>query len=231
VVGLAVLAALLFRTFLFEAFSIPSGSMLPTLLAGDTVIVAKLAYGLSRYSLPIWHPPFVGRLFGRLPARGDVVVFKLPRQPNEDYIKRVVGLPGDRVQMIGGVLYVNGTAAAEERVADWRDPDDAGLPRIPQLEESLPGGEPHPILKQRDHAPLDDTLEWLVPDDAVFVMGDNRDASEDSRAMNQVGFVPLDNLVGRAEFRLFSLADRTPWWALWRWPATLRIDRALTRIR
>lgn len=228
--GLACAAALLFRTFGYEAFNIPSGSMMPTLIAGDEVIVSKLSYGLSRYSLPFWHPDIAGRLFGRSPVRGDVVVFKLPSNPDEDYIKRVIGLPGDRVQMIGGLLYINGVQVPAERVGDFLDPADGIKDRMPQLVETLPAGISHPMLNTREHATTDQSPVWVVPMGHVFVMGDNRDVSEDSRAMDTVGFVPLDNLVGRAELRLFSLGDRTPWWQLWKWPSALRRARVLTRI-
>lgn len=229
VCAVAILAAILFRTFGYEAFNIPSRSMMPTLLTGDTVLVSKHAYGFSRYSFPFWYPPLSGRIGGRLPARGDVAVFKLPRDPESYYIKRIVGLPGDRIQMVGGVLTINGQPVPEERVGDFLDR--GGTERLIQLVERLPGGSTHAILKGGGHGPFDDTPAWTVPEGCVFAMGDNRDDSEDSRAMEAVGFIPLENLVGEAELRLFSLGDQVRWWELWRWPSALRTDRLLSVVR
>ncbi len=227
VFAVVIAAALLFRTFGYEAFNIPSGSMMPTLLPGDTVLVSKFAFGFRRPALPFWH----GGAGGTLPSRGDVVVFTLPREPETDYIKRVVGLPGDRIQMIDGALYLDGTPVPEERVGDFVEPVTGADRRVPQMVETLPGVAVHPLLKQKEHGALDDTPAWIVPAGTVFVMGDNRDLSEDSRAMDEVGFIPLENLVGRAEFRLFSLSDRVPWWQVWNWPSALRADRVLTRVK
>ena len=216
-----LLGALVLRSFGFEAFNIPSGSMMPTLLAGDEVLVAKSAYGIG-----VW----TGRpLWPSLPRRGEVIVFRPAQNPNADYIKRVVGLPGDRIRVEAGRLVVNGVAVPAERVGDFVEPGDDGGRRVPQLVETLPGAAAHPLLKQKDHGALDDTEEWLVPADHVFVMGDNRDLSEDSRS-DGIGFVPVGNIVGRAVLRLYSLTDATPWWAVWRWPWALRPDRVLTRI-
>src|SRR5579859_8179759 len=211
-VGLAVLVL---RTFAFEPFNIPSGSMIPTLLIGDYVFVSKYSYGFSRYSFPLIHPPFSGRILGRLPERGDVVVFKLPRDPSIDYIKRIVGLPGDRIQMIDGVLNINGEPVKQQRVEDGYDPDYRGHPTVQQFIETLPNGVQHPIFKHEGHNPLDDTAVFVVPEGKVFAMGDNRDNSLDSRVPPQddgVGFVPLENLVGKAEIRWFSFDDQDPWW-------------------
>jgi signal peptidase I len=221
--ALTIAGALAFRTFGYEAFNISSGSMMPTLLAGDEVLVSKFAYGLGHV---------LGRAdLARLPARGDVVVFAPTPNPETDYIKRVIGLPGDRVQVTGGRLHLNGEPVPAERVGDFLDAPDGRRQRLPQLVETLPGEAPHPFLKQKEHAALDDTPIWTVPPGHVFVMGDNRDVSEDSRSMNAVGFVPLVSIVGRAEIRLYSLSDGVPWWAIWRWPEGLRPDRVLTRIR
>jgi signal peptidase I len=233
-VGLAVLVL---RTFAFEPFNIPSGSMIPTILIGDYVFVSKYSYGFSRYSFPLFHPPFSGRIFGRVPERGDVAVFKLPRDPSEDYIKRIVGLPGDKIQMVNGVLNVNGTPVQLQRTEDFFDDEYQRNISTPQYIETLPGGRQHPILKLREPGTGDEdnTPVFEVPADSVFAMGDNRDNSLDSRVPprnNGVGFVPLENLVGRAEFRFFSYdANVAPWWQVWEWPWAIRFSRMFTAVR
>lgn len=206
---------LVVRTFVFEPFNIPSGSMKPTLLVGDFVFVSKFSYGISKYSFPWIRPPFSGRILGSVPKRGDVVVFKLPRDPSVDYIKRIVGLPGDRIQMIDGVLNINGEPVKQQRIEDGYDPDYRGHPTVEQFIETLPNGVQHPIFKHEGVNPLDNTAVFVVPEGKVFAMGDNRDNSLDSRVPPQddgVGFVPLENLVGRAEIRWFSFDDQDPWW-------------------
>jgi len=222
------------RTFAFEPFNIPSGSMIPTILIGDYVFVSKYSYGFSRYSFPLFHPPFAGRIFGRVPARGDVAVFKLPRDPSIDYIKRIVGLPGDRIQMIDGVLNINGKPVGMTRVEDFLDDESHHIVATTQFIETLPNGVQHPILKRGAPGtnPLDNTPVFDVPADSVFAMGDNRDNSEDSRVPARddgVGFVPLENLVGRAEFRFFSYdANVAPWYQFWEWPWAIRFSRLFT---
>jgi len=232
-VGLAVI---LLRTFAFEPFNIPSGSMIPTLLIGDYVFVSKYAYGFSRYSFPLIHPPFSGRILGRVPARGDVAVFKLPRDPSVDYIKRIVGLPGDKIQMVDGVLNVNGKPVELKRTEDFLDNEYNRNLETPRFIETLPGGREHPILKLNKPGTyqLDNTPVYEVPADSVFAMGDNRDNSLDSRVLPRndgVGFVPLENLVGRAEFRFFSYdANVAPWWQVWEWPWAIRFSRMFTAV-
>ena len=221
-VVVVLLVAIGIRTFGFEAFAIPSGSMMPTLLIGDTVLVSKAAYGFH----------FLGHtLAGRLPRRGDVIVFQLPHGNGQDYIKRVIGLPGDRVQVTAGRLILNGSPVETDRIADFIAPDDPQHTRTPQLAERLPDTSPYPLLEAGDRGLYDNTIEWTVPADHVFVLGDNRHVSEDSRDMATVGFVPLRNILGRADLRLFSMANGTRWWELWRWPSAFRPDRALTRVR
>ena len=226
----AMLIAIAIRTVAFEPFNIPSGSMIPTLLIGDYLFVSKYSYGYSRYSLPLSPPLFSGRIFGQLPHRGDVAVFKLPRDNSTDYIKRLVGLPGDRIQMIHGQLYINGEvvqrAPAGEYVAEGEGPQML----LRRYLETLPGGVQHYILKASDDQPLDNTQEYKVPDGYVFAMGDNRDNSLDSRVLNAVGFVPLENLVGRAEFIFFSIDASLPWWEVWEWPFEIRWSRLFTGI-
>jgi signal peptidase I len=230
-VASVLLVVVLIRTFLFEPFNIPSASMVPTLLVGDYVFVSKYSYGYSRYSLPLWHPSLAGRLFGRLPERGDVAVFKLPRDPSQDYIKRIVGLPGDKIQVTDGLLSINGKPVERVRTEDFVN--DVGGVLIPtrQFAETLPNGVRHPILQPVDDGPLDNTIVFEVPPGNVFAMGDNRDNSTDSRALGEVGFIPVENLVGRAEFRFFSFDQNTPWWRIWEWPFAIRYSRLLTAVR
>jgi len=207
----AGLIAIGVRTVAFEPFNIPSGSMIPTLLVGDYLFVAKYSYGYSTYSLPFAPPLFSGRIFGSLPKRGDVVVFKYPRDTSVDYIKRIVGLPGDRVQAEGDYLA-----------------DDNGIKMMRKLyQETLPNGVKHEILKERDDGWVNNTQEYVVPADHVFAMGDNRDNSADSRFMDGVGFVPVENLVGRAEILFFSIDAEYPWWEFWEWPFEIRWSRLL----
>jgi signal peptidase I len=212
----AGLIAIGIRTFAFEPFNIPSGSMIPTLLVGDYLFVSKYSYGYSRFSLPLSPPLFSGRIFGHLPKRGDVAVFKLPR---------------DRIQMKGGELYINGTQVQRQPAGDYTATD-VGPPMVlKRYLETLPNGVQHYILKESDDGPLDNTQEYLVPEGDVFAMGDNRDNSLDSRVLNAVGFIPLENLVGRAEFLFFSVDATAPLWEVWEWPFEIRWTRLFTGIR
>jgi signal peptidase I len=227
----AVAIALAIRTVAFEPFNIPSGSMIPTLLVGDYLFVAKYSYGYSRFSLPSFIDlPFHGRLFGGLPARGDVAVFKLPRDTSTDYIKRIVGLPGDRIQMSHGQLFINGQQVARKADGDYLAEGEGPRTLYKMYIETLPNDVSHPILKASDDQPLDNTQEYKVPEGCVFAMGDNRDNSLDSRVLNAVGFVPLENLVGRAEFIFFSVDATSPWWEVWEWPLEIRWSRLFQSI-
>lgn len=226
----AGLIALAIRTFGFEPFNIPSGSMIPTLLVGDYLFVSKYSYGYSHFSFPLSPPLFSGRIFGRLPDRGDVAVFKLPRDGSTDYIKRIIGLPGDRIQMRAGHLYINGAEVTREPAGDYTVSDDGPSIVLQRYLEILPGGVAHYILKASDDGPLDNTQEYLVPPGYVFAMGDNRDNSLDSRVLNAVGFIPLENLVGRAQFIFFSIDAEYPWWEIWEWPLEIRWNRLFTSI-
>ncbi|MCW3476154.1 signal peptidase I [Limobrevibacterium gyesilva] len=228
----AGLIAVGIRTVAFEPFNIPSGSMIPTLLVGDYLFVSKYSYGYSRYSLPFSLPLFSGRIFGRLPARGDVAVFKLPKDNSTDYIKRIVGLPGDRIQMRGGQLFINGEQVSRE---DAGTNMESPLVMAKLYIETLPSseGEPgrrHYIQKYDDTQGLNNTQEYKVPEGFVFAMGDNRDNSQDSRYLNMVGFIPLENLVGRAEFIFFSVDATSPWWEVWEWPFEIRWSRLFSGI-
>ena len=226
----AMLIAIGIRTVAFEPFNIPSGSMIPTLLVGDYLFVSKYSYGYSRFSLPLSPPLFSGRILGHPPVRGDVAVFKLPRDTSVDYIKRIIGLPGDRIQMIHGQLFINGTQVQRDPIGDYVADGDGPKMLLKEYIETLPGGRKHDILKASDDQPLDNTQEYKVPDGYVFAMGDNRDNSLDSRVQNAVGFIPLENLVGRAEFIFFSVDATAPWWEVWEWPFEIRWTRLFSGI-
>lgn len=224
----ALLLALVVRTLLFQPFNIPSGSMKPTLLVGDYIFVSKFSYGYSRYSAPLGLPLFDGRILGDAPERGDVAVFKLPRDPKVDYVKRVIGLPGDRVQVRGGVVYINGEAIERRRVEDFAETTWSGRSRaVERYVETLPNGVSYEVLDLTPTGANDDTGEYVVPADHYFMMGDNRDNSTDSRVLDAVGFVPFDHFVGRANVIFFSVRDGARAWELWRWPWTVRWDRLL----
>ncbi len=227
-VAYALLIALVIRTFLFQPFNIPSGSMENTLLIGDYLFVEKYAYGYSRYSFPFGAMPFSGRVFGSQPHRGDVVVFKLPSDPSVDYIKRVIGLPGDRIQMINDRLYINGKIVPEKRIADYIENIDGYQHHVPRYREFLPDGRTHDILDRDPDGPADNTDIYIVPPGHYFMMGDNRDNSDDSRA--GVGYVPAQNLVGKAEFIFFSTNGTARFWEFWKWPWTVRYHRLFTVI-
>lgn len=215
----AVLIAVGIRTVAYEPFNIPSESMLPTLLVGDYLFVSKWSYGYSRHSMPFSPPLFSGRILESEVDRGDVAVFKLPRDNSTDYIKRIVGLPGDRIQVRGGQLFINGEPVRRERVDDFKRRDWRGnVESIPQYRETLPNGVQHYTLDMRQGSDTDDTPVFTVPPGHYFAMGDNRDNSVDSRVPGGgVGFVPAENLVGRADILFFSKPDEAPIWEVWNW--------------
>jgi len=225
----AVVIAFGVRTFAYEPFNIPSGSMIPTLLVGDYLFVSKFSYGYSRYTVALGAPLFDGRLLYTKPERGDVAVFKLPRDNKTDYIKRIIGLPGDRIQVINGILNINGEPVKRDRIEDFVTTDLSGRQvRAIQYMETLPNGRKHRIMEESDKAWLDNTDVYVVPENHFFCMGDNRDNSQDSRVMggaNWVGYVPVENLVGRAEFLFFSIDEGSSFWEFWKWPWTVRFDR------
>ena len=220
----ALLLALVIRTLLFQPFSIPSGSMRPTLLEGDYLFVTKWSYGYSRYSLPFGPDLFSGRIWGSEPKRGDVVVFKFPPDPSIDYIKRVVGLPGDKIQMKDGQLFINGVGVPRVKTGQIDNPDITQENRpVDVYRETLPNGVSYDTLDLAPNTIGDNTREFDVPAGHYFMMGDNRDNSADSRFT--VGYVPYENLVGRANIIFFSIAGGASPLEFWKWPTQMRPSR------
>ncbi len=227
----AVLIALFVRTVFAEPFSIPSGSMIPTLLVGDYLFVSKMSYGYSRHSMPLSIPLIKGRIFYEEPKRGDVIVFKMPSDNKTDYIKRLIGLPGDKIQVKEGRLFINGNMVERRDESEYvmRDPTGKAM-RFKKFTEVLPEGFTHSIIEASDDAPFDNTEEFSVPEDHFFMMGDNRDNSLDSRSI-KVGFVPKVNLVGKAKFLFFSNDGSAAWWQIWKWPMAVRWSRLFNGIK
>jgi signal peptidase I len=202
---MAAVIALTIRTFIFEPFNIPSGSLLPTLQVGDYLFVEKYSYGYSRFSFPLSIIPFKGRYFESTPERGDIAVFRQPKELNVDYIKRIIGLPGDRIQVKEGILFINEKPVTRD-FKGAENVGDAGYYKMyNRYVETLPNGLKHFIYEISDEESLDDTVVYTVPAGYYFAMGDNRDSSQDSRVLDKVGFVPAENLIGRAWFIFYSV--------------------------
>jgi signal peptidase I len=249
--------AIILRSLLYSPFNIPTGSMISNLLVGDYLFVNKFTYGYSRYSFPFGPPLFSGRIFEGIPQRGDVAVFKLPSDNRTDYIKRIVGLPGDRIRMESGILYINDVEVKKLRIADkvfpetpnsdcsrnfiyqaykFQSADGKAMCRLPQYRETFPanlGGRSYITTDVEPTGQLDTTTTFIVPEGHYFAMGDNRDDSLDSRVeANQggVGYIPAENLVGRAEFRFFSTDGTAIWYNPISWFKAVRWNRLFTGI-
>ena len=216
--------ALGFRSLLFEPFNIPSGSMIPTLLVGDYLFVSKYSYGYSRFSFPFGMAPFDGRIFETPPERGDVAVFRQPKNESVAFIKRIVGLPGDRIQVVDGVLRINNVAVKRDRMGFATASNGLNVIRFAVYRETLPSGKSYLIQERSDDDLLDNTNVFLVPDGHYFMMGDNRDNSRDSRTTS-VGFIPVENLIGRAERLFYSHNSSANLWEIWKWPFAIRYGR------
>jgi signal peptidase I len=215
----AGLIAVVIRSFAFDPFNIPSGSMIPSLLIGDYLFVSKFSYGYSKYSLPFALVPFHGRIFSRSPHQGDVAVFRSPANIKTDYIKRIIGLSGDHIQMVRGILHINDKPVRLARIEDYKTTDKFGRTEyVPQFIETLPNGVQHRILKHDPFggARYDDTLVYVVPEGHYFMMGDNRDRSGDSRELQTMGYVPIENLIGQAVILFFSVDGTSSWWMVCR---------------
>ena len=223
----AILIAIIIRTFFFQAFFIPSSSMEPTLLVGDRIFVSKFSYGYSKHSFPFSLPLINERVLFSEPERGDIIVFKTPENLRIDYIKRLVGLPGDKIQMIDGILHINDIPVKRKKIrSETKLINNGQIRNVLVYEETLPNNvyyETFDIGNTR----ADNTSEIFVPEDSYFFMGDNRDNSKDSRF---VGSVPKNNLVGKAQIIFFATEGGSTILEFWRWPFDIQIDRLFKMI-
>jgi len=227
---LAIFIALLIRSFIAEPFNIPSGSMKPNLLVGDFIFVSKWSYGYSRHSLPFSIPLIPNKIFGKMPERGDVAVFKTPYDNRTDYIKRVIGLPGDTIKIINGQIFINNELILRKKTNDFIDVDkNKNTKRLRKYIEYFYGKEIE-VLDLMDNGIVDNTQLYTVPKKHFFVLGDNRDNSQDSRFLNRLGYVPVENLVGKAQFVFFSL-ENSRFFQIWKWPNSIRFERLMDKIK
>ena len=228
-ISLAVFIALIIRSFVAEPFNIPSGSMKPNLLVGDFIFVSKWSYGYSKHSLPFSIPIIPRKIFTKTPNRGDVVVFKTPEDNRTDYIKRVIGLPGDQIRIVKGQIYLNDSLIQRKKIKDFIENDkNSSLKRIRMYEE-YHNDRVFKILDIMDNGIADNTELFIVPEGHFFAMGDNRDNSQDSR-FKTVGFIPFENLVGKARFIFFSL-ENSRFLQIWKWPKAIRGERIFKTIK
>ena len=227
---LAIFIALIIRSFLAEPFNIPSGSMKPNLLVGDFIFVSKWSYGYSKHSLPFSIPIIPKKIFSKLPKRGDIVIFKTPQDNRTDYIKRVIGLPGDKIKINNGNIIINDKVILRKKLSDFVDKDkNISIKRIRKYKEYFYDLEIE-VLDIMDQGILDNTSLYIVPEEHFFVMGDNRDNSQDSRVINVVGYIPINNLIGKAQFIFFSL-ENSRFLELWKWPKAIRTERIFMKIK
>ena len=227
---IAVFIALIIRSFLAEPFNIPSGSMKPNLLVGDFIFVSKWSYGYSRHSLPLSIPLIPNKIFSSIPKRGDIAVFKTPQDNRTDYIKRVIGIPGDKIRIVNGEIIINDNLIIRKKNKDFIDiGKNDKIKRIRKFTEYFYDIEVE-VLDIMDNGIVDNTPLYVVPDNHFFVMGDNRDNSQDSRFSNVVGFIPLENLVGKAQFIFFSL-ENSRFLEIWKWPSSIRYSRIFKSIK
>ena len=227
---IAIFIALLIRSFIFEPFNIPSGSMKPNLLVGDFIFVSKYSYGFSKHSLPFSIPLIPGKIFSNTPERGDVVVFKTPENNRTDYIKRVIGLPGDKIEIKNGIIFINGSEILRKKLNDFIDTDNKTINKRVRMYNEYFFNKEINILDITDNGIADNTQLFNVPENHFFVMGDNRDNSQDSRFISTVGFIPYENLVGKAQFIFFSL-ENARFLQIWKWPNSIRYKRIFKKIQ
>jgi signal peptidase I len=235
VIFVAGLIAIGFRSFLFEPFYIPSESMVPKLLIHDFIIASKYPYGYSRFSLPFYPKIFSGRVLEHPVERGDVIIFKGPKDPETRYIKRAIGVAGDRIQFKDGHLYLNGQMIKEEDKGEYLYQVDNGasaMRRMRKIQETLPNGKTYTVIRDLEYG-FNNSKEYIVPANHVFGLGDNRDHSGDSR-FEQMGYIPTEHLIGRAEFIFFSSVEACSWLEIWKWHKTIltiRLERFFNSLR
>ena len=232
-VAIALFIAILLRIFLFQPFTIPSASMEPNLYEGDYIVVSKWTYGYSKHAIPYSPPLFEGRIMDNAPERGDIAVFKLPSDNKTDYIKRVIGVPGDRVQMINNLLHINGEPVENVVVTGEQVADMFNGQTVTTLRETLPNGRSYQIQDFGPNYSLDNTPVFEVPEGYYFMMGDNRDNSIDSREQSAmgVGLVPAENLIGKAEMILFSWNEGASLWNPISWFSKVNLSRFFTVLK
>ena len=223
VIGLQFGSPPLLRGVVAQSFNIPSGAQEPAFLVGDYIVVSKYAYGYSRYSSSMVQIPSSGRLFGAQPKAGDVVVSKFPGDSTTDYVKRLIGMPGDRIQVKHSILFINGKPVPRVQLQDYIEHVGQREYHVAQFREILPNGVSYAVLQRDPEADLNNTDVFVVPERHYFVLGDNRDNSADSRT--NVGYVPFENFVGKIEVIFFSTDWSARFWEVWKWPLAIRYNQ------